>query len=60
MILTFSVAFPIASIVCLVLFFFKRSGQISRREEHDLDLICYGAIEGALKDFHPERQSSSH
>ena len=58
MLLMFGV--PAISAACLAMAICIRSGQISRREEAELDLLCYGAVEGSLKDFHPERQSSSH
>ncbi|WP_040677419.1 hypothetical protein [Rhizobium mesoamericanum] len=50
---------PAIAIAILVLAICKTSGRCSRREERELDLLCYGAVEGALNDFKPEPQSSS-
>jgi hypothetical protein len=59
---TYFLMFGVSAIAAILLltFGFCRMGSIwSRREEQELDLICYGAVEGALQDFNPERQSSS-
>jgi hypothetical protein len=50
---------PCIAIAGLCIAICVTSGRCSRREEKELDLLCYGAVEGALKDFNPERQSSS-
>jgi hypothetical protein len=54
------VGVPAIGITALVYCLCVKSGRCSREEEQELDLICYGAVEGALQDFNPEtRQSSS-
>lgn len=58
-ILLLIVGVPGIAIAGLCLAICVTSGRCSRREERELDLLCYGAIEGALKDFKPEPQSSS-
>lgn len=59
-ILLLIVGVPAIFIAGLCLAICVTSGRCSRREERELDLACYGALEGSLKDFNPERQSSSH
>lgn len=50
---------PAVVIAGLCLAICKSSGWCSRKEERELDLLCYGAVEGALQDFNPDGQSSS-
>jgi len=50
---------PAISAACLAMAICIRSGQISRREEAELDHACFCALEADLRNFNPERQSSS-
>ncbi|MBD9455924.1 hypothetical protein IB244_31120 [Rhizobium sp. RHZ02] len=54
-----AVGVPAVAITGLALAICATSGRCSRKEEQELDLLCYGAVEGALQDFKPETQSSS-
>lgn len=59
-ILLLIVGVPGIAIAGLCLAICVTSGRCSRREERELDLACYAALEGDLRNFNPESQSSSH
>lgn len=48
---------PALAIAGLCLALCRASGRCSRREEQELDLACYAALEGDLRNFNPDPSS---